>query len=364
MAIVELEKVVKRYGDVLAVQEFSLTTADGEFVVLVGPSGCGKTTTMRMIAGLETITAGSIRIGGQNVVGMIPRERDVAMVFQNYALFPHMNVFGNMAFGLRLRKLPKQQIENLVHKAAKILDIENLLNRKPKELSGGQRQRVALGRAIVREPQVFLMDEPLSNIDAKLRVEMRGEIIKLQRRLGVTTFYVTHDQVEAMSMGDRVVVMLDGRIQQVGTPRDLYRKPTNRYVAGFIGSPAMNFVRARVGEDGAVSAGEDFRLFLRGPVADSVRKLGLNEVWVGVRPEHLKIRREGEPASKNVIRGKVEVVEPQGSTTLIQLNVSGDLRVNALLEEHLEPGVGERLDLWVGDDAVYVFNPAADQSIR
>jgi multiple sugar transport system ATP-binding protein len=319
---------------------------------------------MRMIAGLELITHGSIKIGGRDVAGMIPRERDVAMVFQNYALFPHMNVFGNMAFGLRLRKLPKQQIESLVHRAAKILGIENLLDRKPKELSGGQRQRVALGRAIVREPQVFLMDEPLSNIDAKLRVEMRGEIIKLQRRLAVTTFYVTHDQVEAMSMGDRVVVMLDGRIQQVGTPRELYRKPTNRYVAGFIGSPAMNFVRARVGKDATLSAGEDFRLFLRGSVAEGVRKLGLDEVWVGVRPEHLKVRKEGEPASKNVIRGKVEVVEPQGSTTLIQLSVSGDLRVNALLEEHLEPGVGERLDLWVGDDAVYVFNPATDERIQ
>jgi multiple sugar transport system ATP-binding protein len=364
MAVVELENVSKRYGDVVAVQDFNLTTRDGEFVVLVGPSGCGKTTTMRMIAGLELITHGSIKIWGRDVAGMIPRERDVAMVFQNYALFPHMNVFGNMAFGLRLRKQPKQQIESLVHRAAKILGIENLLDRKPKELSGGQRQRVALGRAIVREPQVFLMDEPLSNIDAKLRVEMRGEIIKLQRRLAVTTFYVTHDQVEAMSMGDRVVVMLDGRIQQVGTPRELYRKPTNRYVAGFIGSPAMNFVRARVGKDATLSAGEDFRLFLRGSVAEGVRKLGLDEVWVGVRPEHLKVRKEGEPASKNVIRGKVEVVEPQGSTTLIQLSVSGDLRVNALLEEHLEPGVGERLDLWVGDDAVYVFNPATDERIQ
>ena len=264
MAIVELEKVSKRYGDVLAVEDFTLTTTDGEFVVLVGPSGCGKTTTMRMVAGLEAITAGSIRIGGRDVVGMIPRERDVAMVFQNYALFPHMNVFGNMAFGLRLRKLPKQQIKEQVNKAAKILGIENLLNRRPKELSGGQRQRVALGRAIVREPRVFLMDEPLSNIDAKLRVEMRAEIIKLQRRLGVTTFYVTHDQVEALSMGDRVVVMLDGRVQQVGAPKELYNKPVNRFVAGFIGSPAMNFVRGRVFKDGTVSAGQDFQLFLPG----------------------------------------------------------------------------------------------------
>jgi multiple sugar transport system ATP-binding protein len=208
------------------------------------------------------------------------------------------------------------------------------------------------------------MDEPLSNIDAKLRVEMRGEIIKLQRRLGITTFYVTHDQVEAMSMGDRVVVMLDGRIQQVGTPRDLYRKPTNRYVAGFIGSPAMNFVRARIGEDATVSVGQDFRLFLRGSIADAARRLGTEQVWVGVRPEHLKMRREGEPGSKSVIRGTVEVVEPQGSTTLVQLTVGEDLRINALLEERLEPAVGARLDLWVGEDAVYVFDPATDRCIQ
>src|SRR5499427_6885248 len=292
MAIVELENVSKRYGDVVAVQDFTLNTTDGEFVVLVGPSGCGKTTTMRMIAGLETITAGSIRIGGKDVVGMIPRERDVAMVFQNYALFPHLNVFGNMSFGLRLRKFPKGQVAEKVHSAAKILGIENLLNRKPKELSGGQRQRVALGRAIVREPQVFLMDEPLSNIDAKLRVEMRAEIIKLQRRLGVTTFYVTHDQVEALSMGDRVVVMLDGRVQQVGAPKDLYNKPANRFVAGFIGSPAMNFVRARSGKDGSISAGPDFQIFLPESLTEKVRRLGLGEVWVGLRPEHLKIQRE------------------------------------------------------------------------
>src|SRR5882724_7810539 len=262
MAIVELEKVSKRYGDVLAVQDFTLNTTDGEFVVLVGPSGCGKTTTMRMIAGLEAITAGSIRIGGRDVVGMIPRERDVAMVFQNYALFPHMNVFGNMAFGLRLRKFPKERVAERVHSAAKILGIEHLLERKPKELSGGERQRVALGRAIVREPKVFLMDEPLSNIDAKLRVEMRAEIIKLQRRLGVTTFYVTHDQVEALSMGDRIVVMSKGLVQQVGTPKELYNAPINLYVAGFIGSPSMNFLRAQIKGDGTVSSGENVTLVL------------------------------------------------------------------------------------------------------
>jgi multiple sugar transport system ATP-binding protein len=363
MAIVELEKVSKRYGDVLAVEDFTLNTTDGEFVVLVGPSGCGKTTTMRMIAGLEAITAGSIRIGGRDVVGMIPRERDVAMVFQNYALFPHMNVFGNMAFGLRLRKLPKQQIKEQVNKAAKILGIESLLNRRPKELSGGQRQRVALGRAIVREPRVFLMDEPLSNIDAKLRVEMRAEIIKLQRRLGVTTFYVTHDQVEALSMGDRVVVMLDGRVQQVGAPKELYNKPINRFVAGFIGSPAMNFVRGRVSQDGTVSAGPDIQLFLSESQTERVGRLSLSEVWVGVRPEHLKIQHGNATIAKNVINGRVEVVEPQGSTTIIQLSVGADIRLIALINEQVEPAPGSVLALSVASDAIHLFDPATDQSV-
>jgi multiple sugar transport system ATP-binding protein len=364
MAIVELENVSKRYGEVVAVQDFNLTTKDGEFVVLVGPSGCGKTTTMRMIAGLELITGGSIKIGGRDVAGMIPRERDVAMVFQNYALFPHMNVFGNMAFGLRLRKLPKRQIEEQVYRAAKILGIESLLLRKPKELSGGQRQRVALGRAIVREPRVFLMDEPLSNIDAKLRVEMRAEIVKLQRRLGVTTFYVTHDQVEALSMGERVVVMLDGLVQQVGTPKELYNRPTNRFVAGFIGSPAMNFVPAQIGGNGLAAAGQDFKLLLPPPLAEKVARLHLNEVLVGIRPEHFKIQREETEKSKNVIHGRVEVVEPQGSTTIIQFSAGGDSRLIALLNEQFEAEPGSPLMLSVASEAIYLFDPATDRSIQ
>ncbi|MBV9299264.1 MAG: ABC transporter ATP-binding protein, partial [Verrucomicrobia bacterium] len=361
---VALENVSKRYGEIIAVQDFNLTTKDGEFVVLVGPSGCGKTTTMRMIAGLEVITAGSIKIGGQNVVGMIPRERDVAMVFQNYALFPHMNVFGNMAFGLRLRKLPKRQIEEQVQRAAKILGIESLLLRKPKELSGGQRQRVALGRAIVREPRVFLMDEPLSNIDAKLRVEMRAEIVKLQRRLGVTTFYVTHDQVEALSMGERVVVMLDGRVQQVGTPKELYNSPTNRFVAGFIGSPAMNFVRARIGKNGVATAGPDFELLLPASLGEKVARLHLEEVLVGIRPEHLKIQRDGTGKSKNVIRARVEVIEPQGSTTIIQFSAGGDSHLIALINEQFEAEPGSPLTLSVASEAIYLFDPATDRSVQ
>src|SRR5271165_917074 len=333
MAIVELEKVSKRYGDVLAVQDFTLNTTDGEFVVLVGPSGCGKTTTMRMIAGLEAITSGPIRIGGRDVVGMIPRERDVAMVFQNYALFPHMNVFGNMAFGLRLRKLPKQQINEQVNKAAKILGIESLLNRRPKELSGGQRQRVALGRAIVREPRVFLMDEPLSNLDAALRMEMRAEIIKLQERLRVPTFYVTHDQVEALSMADRIVVMRDGRIQQVGSPTALYEEPKNTYVASFIGSPPMNFLDGRVEGDRIVLPAEQATLALNGAFRQALARASAPEITVGIRPEHIVF---GDiPAGINAfsVAGAVDTVEPLGHTTLVRAKMASSRRLNVLLAD-------------------------------
>jgi len=364
VAIVELSKVIKRYGDVLAVQDFNLTTTEGEFVVLVGPSGCGKTTTMRMIAGLETVTGGEIKIGGKNVVGMIPRERDVAMVFQNYALFPHMNVFGNMSFGLRLRKFPKERVAERVHSAAKILGIEHLLERKPKELSGGERQRVALGRAIVREPKVFLMDEPLSNIDAKLRVEMRAEIIKLQRRLGVTTFYVTHDQVEALSMGDRIVVMSKGLVQQVGTPKELYNAPINRYVAGFIGSPSMNFLRGQIGADGTVSAGENFRLLLSKERSAAALQKGIKDVWIGVRPEHLVIERNPESATKNVIKGIVEVVEPQGATSILQINIGEEKKIIAQINEQWGRVAGEKLTLTVASELIHLFDPNTDESIR
>ena len=364
MAIVELSKVMKRYGDVLAVQDFNLTTTEGEFVVLVGPSGCGKTTTMRMIAGLETVTGGEIKIGGKNVVGMIPRERDVAMVFQNYALFPHMNVFGNMSFGLRLRKFPPERVAERVHSAAKILGIEHLLDRKPKELSGGERQRVALGRAIVREPKVFLMDEPLSNIDAKLRVEMRAEIIKLQRRLGVTTFYVTHDQVEALSMGDRIVVMSKGLVQQVGTPKELYNAPINRYVAGFIGSPSMNFLRGQVGADWTVSAGENFRLLLSKERSAAALQKGIKEVWIGVRPEHLVIERNPESATRNVIKGVVEVVEPQGATSILQINIGEEKKIIAQINEQWGRVAGEKLTLTVASELIHLFDPNTDESMR
>jgi multiple sugar transport system ATP-binding protein len=361
MAVVELTNVVKKYGNVLAVENFNLTTTEGEFLVLVGPSGCGKTTTMRMIAGLETVTGGEIKIAGKNVVGMIPRERDVAMVFQNYALFPHMNVFGNMSFGLRLRKLPREKIESRVRQAASILGIGHLLDRKPKELSGGERQRVALGRAIVREPQVFLMDEPLSNIDAKLRVAMRAEIIKLQRRLGVTTFYVTHDQVEALSMGDRIVVMSKGKVQQVGTPKELYHNPENRFVAGFIGSPSMNFIRVQVSEKGTLSAGENFNVALPSQLSDAARSKGLRELILGVRPEHLRLVGNGQ--TENPIPGVVDVVEPQGSTTILQVDVGTDTKIIAQVNEQWGRQPGERLQLSIPPDAIHLFDPATDQRV-
>ncbi len=254
-------ETVRRF---VAVEDFSLDATEGEFIVFVGPSGCGKTTTMRIIAGLEVASDGEVLFDGKDVSDELPRDRDVAMVFQNYALFPHLNVFSNIAFGMRLRKTPKSEIEDRVRKTAQMLGIEGVLQRRPKELSGGQRQRVALGRAIVREPRVFLMDEPLSNLDAALRMEMRAEIIKLQERLDVTTFYVTHDQVEALSMGDRIVVMRDGRIQQIGSPTELYEQPKNAYVASFIGSPPMNFLQGRVEGDRIVLPAEQATLAMNG----------------------------------------------------------------------------------------------------
>lgn len=258
MARILFNSVVKRYGKdkQVVVKDFNLSVEDKEFIVFVGPSGCGKSTTLRMIAGLEEITEGEIFINDQRVNDLPPKDRDIAMVFQNYALYPNMSNFENIAFGLRLRKLPKSDIETAVKRAARVLEIDNLLQRKPRQLSGGQRQRVALGRAIVREPQVFLMDEPLSNLDAKLRVQMRTEIIKLQKQLGITTIYVTHDQTEAMTMGDRIVVMNDGIIQQVDVPEVIYNSPANRFVASFVGSPPMNFIDGKL-------VGRDEKLFLK-----------------------------------------------------------------------------------------------------
>src|SRR5512140_2688957 len=286
MATVTFENVTKKYGDVVAVDDLNLEIKDGEFMVLVGPSGCGKTTSLRMIAGLEDISEGDLRIGEKVVNDVAPKDRDIAMVFQSYALYPHMSVRDNLAFGLKLRKVPKADIEKRINEAAGILQLETLLARKPKELSGGQRQRVALGRAIVREPAVFLMDEPLSNLDAKLRVQTRAEIARLHQRLGTTMVYVTHDQVEAMTMGQRISVMSMGLLQQVGSPQDLYDHPKNKFVAGFIGSPAMNFIDIPVGT-GDLSVG-GFTFKVPAMYADSIKTAG-RTVTVGFRPEHLEL---------------------------------------------------------------------------
>src|SRR6187401_2841196 len=284
MAQVTLRKIVKKYDEVLAVRGIDLDIVDKEFIVLVGPSGCGKSTALRMIAGLEEITGGDLYIGDRRVNDVAPKDRDIAMVFQSYALYPHMSVYDNMAFGLKLRKRPKAEIDRRVKEAAELLGLQNLLQRKPKQLSGGQRQRVALGRAIVREPQVFLMDEPLSNLDAKLRVQTRTQIAQLQRRLGVTTVYVTHDQVEAMTMGDRVAVLRDGLLQQCASPRALFMHPVNLFVAGFIGSPAMNLLPAMLtGETAEVGS-------LRVPLTPAQRAdLTSDRVVIGVRPEGFAI---------------------------------------------------------------------------
>src|SRR5258707_14665911 len=291
MAQVTLRKVIKKYDEVLAVRGIDLDITDKEFIVLVGPSGCGKSTTLRMIAGLEEISDGDIAIGGHVVNDVPPKDRDIAMVFQNYALYPHMNVYENMSFGLKLKRTPKDEIDRRVKQAAQILDITELLDRKPKQLSGGQRQRVAMGRAIVRDPKVFLFDEPLSNLDAKLRVQMRIEIKKVHQKVRTTTVYVTHDQFEAMTLADRVVVMNHGRIEQIGTPNDLYHHPATRFVAGFIGSPAMNFIPCRL-EDvgGKLHIRLTDRIAFPLPLARAVRyqNVARNEkLLLGIRPEHI-----------------------------------------------------------------------------
>ncbi|MGN8160110.1 ABC transporter ATP-binding protein [Salinisphaera sp. RV14] len=323
MAVVKLENVCKYFGSTPAVQDFNLESCEGEFVVLVGPSGCGKSTTLRMIAGLEDMDSGTLSFDGRPMQDVPVQDREIAMVFQSYALYPHRNVFDNLAFALKLRRFPKTEIERRVRAAAQTLDIEPLLARKPRELSGGQRQRVALGRAIVREPEVFLMDEPLSNLDAKLRVSMRAEIAKLHRRIGVTTFYVTHDQVEAMTMGDRIVVMNGGVIQQIATPLALYDEPVNSYVAGFIGNPPMNFLSAEVGEDATRIHGPGFDFQLEACLQQQLVSLGGRDVTIGFRPEHLKPQPVDARSVMGTIQGTIELVEQMGSTTDIRFVVDG-----------------------------------------
>src|SRR5271154_2351921 len=350
MAQVVMRGLNKMYDEVHAVIDVNLDIRDKEFVVLVGPSGCGKTTTLRMVAGLESITSGRILVDGTVVNELAPMDRDIAMVFQNYALYPHMSVYDNMAFGLKMRKFEKPEIDQRVRDAADILGIGELLNRKPRQLSGGQRQRVALGRAIVRHPRVFLFEEPLSNLDAKLRVQMRVELKKLHLRLGTTAIYVTHDQVEAMTLGDRVVVMKDGVVQQVGDPMELYNEPANRFVAGFIGSPAMNFVGVRLAavNGGLWAESEGIRLKVPGPLKDRVGPYTGKEVTLGVRPEDLGIAGDGDATDLSFLAA-VEVVERLGSEILLDVAV-GPTTMVASVEPTSRAKVHETLRLAINPD--------------
>ncbi|QAA30643.1 ABC transporter ATP-binding protein [Clostridium manihotivorum] len=368
MANLSLKHIYKVYqGDVTAVKDFNLEIEDKEFIVFVGPSGCGKSTTLRMIAGLEEISDGELWIGDKVVNDVAPKDRDIAMVFQSYALYPHMTVFDNMAFGLKLRKMPKDEIDKKVREAAKSLDIEHLLDRKPKALSGGQRQRVALGRAIVREPKVFLMDEPLSNLDAKLRVQMRTEISKLHKRLQTTFIYVTHDQTEAMTMGTRIVVMRDGLVQQVASPQEVYDHPANIFVAGFIGSPQMNFLNAKVAEEQGkvylVLGGE--KILLNDDQAATLKKNNYvgKDVIMGIRPEH--IEDDAEFITKNpnsVIEAKVEVTELMGAESYIYVTKGSDsmtVRVNGSTK--LQSGDRAKFALEV--DKIHVFDKETEITV-
>lgn len=399
MAQVDIEQVCKIYpGGVRAVDAIDLKIADQEFIVLVGPSGCGKSTTLRMVAGLEEISSGVIRIGPRVVNDVPPKDRDIAMVFQNYALYPHMTVYKNMAFGLKLRKMPKKQIHQRVMEAAKILDIEHLLERKPKALSGGQRQRVAVGRAIVREPAAFLFDEPLSNLDAKLRVTTRAELKKLHLRLRTTTIYVTHDQEEAMTLGDRIVVMKDGRIQQAQTPLETYQHPANRFVAGFIGMPPMNFfdgtikivdgemifeegklVNAREAGDGSADGngsaaksdeprvmvgeltvpGNGFRLPIPAHLKDAVAGKVGQHVVLGIRPEHFHLQAKDVNGESAPVTARLNVIEPLGNDMDVYISLPLHEHVVARLEAHSGLVMGSQVTVYVDLRKIHCFEPGA-----
>jgi len=367
MAEVILKNVVKIYeGGNLAVDNVSFEIKDKEFVVLVGPSGCGKSTTLRMIAGLEEITSGDLYIDGKRVNDMPPKDRDIAMVFQNYALYPHMTVFENMAFGLKLRKFKKPEIKERVNEAARILGIEDLLSRKPKALSGGQRQRVALGRAIVRKPKVFLFDEPLSNLDAKLRVQMRTEISKLHNNIEATMIYVTHDQTEAMTMGDRIVILKDGIIQQIDTPLGLYNHPGNKFVAGFIGSPAMNFVKGKIVKQERLifkSSGGELSLPLNEEYSARLSGFSDKEVWMGIRPEdiNLKINLAGNDNAES-LKVKLEVVEPMGNEAFLYYNVD-KIQFVSRIPARIVPKAGTVEELAVNSDKLYFFDTETERSL-
>ena len=378
MASLSARGIYKRYpGGVTAVSDFTMNIKDKEFIVFVGPSGCGKSTTLRMIAGLEEISEGELFIGDRLVNDVAPKDRDIAMVFQNYALYPHMTVFDNMAFGLKLRKVPKDQIKKLVEEAAQILDIAHLLDRKPKALSGGQRQRVALGRAIVRDPQVFLLDEPLSNLDAKLRAQMRTELSKLHKKLGTTFIYVTHDQTEAMTMGDRIVVMRDGYIQQIDSPINLYDSPCNKFVAGFIGSPQMNFVNAKLimqdgkytiefgSEDTKTSRGRKFYVELPSAKADNdaLKYYVDKEVVMGIRPENIHDEEMFLSAAKTgIIEANVDVTEMLGAETFLYITCEG-IPLTARVSPRCTARPGDTIRLAIDPNKVHLFDPNDEHAL-
>jgi len=365
MAEVILKHIYKTFGKTAAVEDFSLNIADGEFVVLVGPSGCGKSTTLRLIAGLEVISSGEIYIGDRLVNDVHPRDRDIAMVFQNYALYPQMTVYNNMSFSLKMRKVPKIEIDRIIRQAADLLRIDQLLDRKPSQLSGGQRQRVALGRSIVRDPHVFLFDEPLSNLDAKLRIAMRAELLELHQRLKTTIIYVTHDQLEAMTMGDRIVVMKDGIIQQVDTPDTVYNHPINKFVGGFIGSPSMNFVNCTIVQKNggfyATSAGFSLKIPERfAQMAEAYRDC---DVILGIRPEHLTDSASCQnPESDSGFRALIRVIESAGSEKLVHIRIQDDTLV-ARLDPHVQIKTGDIVDFTARMESVHIFDAETGNTI-
>jgi len=366
MASVTYEHVSKRFGDVVAVDDLTIQIPNKEFLVFVGPSGCGKTTSLRLLAGLEEVDEGNIYIGDRLVNDVPPKDRDIAMVFQSYALYPHMSVYDNMAFGLKLRKTPKQETDRRVHEAANMLGIENLLDRKPKQLSGGQRQRVAVGRAIVREPHVFLMDEPLSNLDAKLRVQSRAEISKLHQRLETTIIYVTHDQVEAMTMGTRIAVMKDGLLQQIDSPQALYDTPTNVFVAGFIGSPSMNFMEATLVErDGKVAVDcKDFILEVSGDKANTYRQYLGKEIIFGIRPEDTHDHEYTPPGiTRALVEVRVDVTELMGNEVVVYL-VAGSSQFLGRFDPRTGARVGNTMQVALNMDRMHIFDKQTELAIR
>jgi len=363
MAEVTFKDVAKRYGAVSIIEGLNLDIKDHEFLVLVGPSGCGKSTALRMIAGLEEITGGTVSIGGRVVNELPPKDRDVAMVFQNYALYPHMTVRENLEFGLKIRKTSKPDMDKLVNEAAEVLAITHLLDRKPKQLSGGQRQRVALGRAIVRKPAVFLFDEPLSNLDAKLRVAMRAEIKKLQQRLQVTSVYVTHDQIEAMTMGHRIAVMKEGKLQQLGTPLQVYERPANIFVAQFIGTPPMNFLAATLDANGTTLVGDGFTL----PVPQSMRAVtagkGGRKIKVGIRPDNLLSPEQATRGESATLTPQVEIVEPLGNELIVHSRL-GEFSLVSRLPPQFTPEPGAKLPVAVELDALHLFDAETEQRLN